>query len=244
MDFKIEKEWTTVAGLKALILAHEIGHRAGYVAVNQDSVLFKKSSEFLNNFEIVEVDVHNGVIHADNYLFGREIEGGWYFGFDCRGLHDGYDFEIMSEYEQERLKARIFENEESIYKNFDKTRIFSNPKTLAFCEQECENLASQLVNFELKIKDDLLQTELDKLAEARKKAYLDDAQAQFDFATFLCRDWTVEGCSQAAMWFAKSAAQGNPNALCNLKYVVRFIEKKHKESVNKIEDEIKNRSID
>jgi hypothetical protein len=243
MDFKIEKEFTTKVGLKALILAYEMGHRAGYVAVNEDSVLFKKKSDFINSCSNFEVDVHNGVIHADNYLLSREIEGDWYFGFDCRGLHDGYDFEIMSQHETERLKARIFEGEESIYKNFDKTRIFSPPKTLVFCEQECENLASQLVNFELKIKDDSLQSELDKLAEARKKAYLDDAQAQFDFATFLCRDWTVEGCSQAAMWFAKSAAQGNQNALCNLKDVVRFIEKKHMEAVKKINDESINRSI-
>ena len=87
------------------------------------------------------------------------------------------------------------------------------------------------------------EDEYAEMAKARKEAYLDNHQAQFDFATFLCRDWTVEGCSQAAMWFAKSAAQGNPNALTNLRYVVLFIEKKQMEAVKKINDEIIDRSI-
>jgi hypothetical protein len=56
---KIEKEWTTQAGLKAQVIATPMGHRCGYVSVPAEHPMFGK------HYDDVEVTVHGGLTYAE-----------------------------------------------------------------------------------------------------------------------------------------------------------------------------------
>lgn len=116
----VEKEWTTRAGLKAVVIAHDMGHRCGYVSVPAEHPLHGK------DYNEVDLDVHGGVTYA-----GMRDDL-WWFGYDCAHLGDARDPELMSdEYKNVLLGRKL---------NFDGDTI----KTLDFCVNECESMAAQL----------------------------------------------------------------------------------------------------
>lgn len=117
---KIEKEWTTKAGFKAEVIAHDMGHRCGYVSVPTEHPWYGK------DYNEVDLDVHGGVTYA-----GMRDDL-WWFGYDCAHLGDARDPELMSDEYKNVLPGRKL--------NFDGDTV----KTLDFCVNECESMAWQL----------------------------------------------------------------------------------------------------
>ena len=115
-----EKEWTTRAGLKATVIAHDMGHRCGYVGVSKYHPWYGK------DYNEVDLDVHGGLTYA-----GMRDDL-WWFGYDCAHLGDARDPELMSDEYKNVLLGRNL--------NFDGDTI----KTLDFCVNECESMAAQL----------------------------------------------------------------------------------------------------
>ena len=115
---KTEKEWTTRAGLKAVVIAHDMGHRCGYVGVPEGHPMYGK------HYDDVDVDVHGGLTYS-------ELDYGlWLFGYDCAHWDDAKDPELMSaEYKK-------------VFMNWMEGR--GTIRTLEFCVAECESLAKQL----------------------------------------------------------------------------------------------------
>ena len=117
---KTEKEWTTRAGLKAVVIAHDMGHRCGYVGVPEDHPWHGKG------YDDVDLDVHGGLTYAD------ARDDLWWFGYDCAHLGDAADPDLMSDK----------------YKTFSWSRALTfggdTIKTLDFCVNECESMAAQL----------------------------------------------------------------------------------------------------
>jgi hypothetical protein len=116
---KIEKEWTTKAGLKATVIATDMGHRCGYVSVPKDHPWHGKT------YDEVGLDVHGGLTYA-----GMRDDL-WWFGYDCAHLGDARDPELMSD-EYKSIRIMLV--------NFDGDTV----KTLDFCVNECEAMAAQL----------------------------------------------------------------------------------------------------
>ena len=113
----LEKDWTTKAGLRAVVLTHpNMGHRMGYVAVGKESPAFGKDydSDVLGG-----IDVHGGLTfaaEAGNYPVSAE--GVWWLGYDCAHYGDlvpGLTYGMGGEL-----------------------------RSLEYCERECESLAAQL----------------------------------------------------------------------------------------------------
>lgn len=117
---KTEKEWTTRAGLKAVVIAKDMGHRCGYVGVSKDHPWHGK------DYHDIDLDVHGGVTYA-----GMRDDL-WWFGYDCAHLGDAADPELMSDEYKKVLLGR--------WLNFEGDTI----KTLDFCVNECESMAAQL----------------------------------------------------------------------------------------------------
>lgn len=116
---KTEKEWTTEAGLKAIVIATPMGHRCGYVSVPAEHPLCGK------HYNDVAVEVHGGLTYSD------ERDGLWWFGYDCAHLGDAKDIELMDDgYKKAYINWPLL-NEGTI-------------RTLGFCVAECEALAKQL----------------------------------------------------------------------------------------------------
>jgi hypothetical protein len=112
---KTEKEWTTRAGLKAVVIALDMGHRCGYVCVTKDHPWYGKDD--------VDLDVHGGLTYSDMR------DGDWWFGYDCAHLGDAPDPDLMSDV-YKAIRMRSFDGD--------------TVKTLDFCVNECESMAWQL----------------------------------------------------------------------------------------------------
>jgi len=39
-EYEVEKQWTTIAGLNAIVIMTNMGHRCGYVGVNKEGKLY------------------------------------------------------------------------------------------------------------------------------------------------------------------------------------------------------------
>jgi len=148
-DFVIEKEWTTKAGLKAVVYFVHDSHRCGYVLVPEKHPLYEKDYNYhlekekwdelekrKTEFRGSPVDIlcasmdrtdNNGPalsyfleVHG-GITFAGKLRGqdGWWFGFDCAHLGD-------------------------------KTKYSNHPgevlRSLRYCEDECEGLASQIAS--------------------------------------------------------------------------------------------------
>lgn len=132
----IEKDWTTKAGLRAIVLClvwdglkH---HRCGYVAVGEGNPFYGSSYD-----EAYEADpslsVHGGLSYSQSDEGGNSICGHqpppipkdteghyWWFGFDCAHAQDGV------------IEPGRFDHDRG------------EVRTLDYCIAECEQLARQL----------------------------------------------------------------------------------------------------
>jgi hypothetical protein len=123
---KVEKDWTTASGLRAVVIAAQMGHRCGYVGVPKDHPLFGK------DYGDVDADVHGGLTYAGHGDYPVESNLHW-FGFDCAHYMDAKDTSIMDEkYLEIHEKYPRYDMEGAVVRD------------LAFCKRECESLAEQL----------------------------------------------------------------------------------------------------
>lgn len=125
---KIEKDWTTEAGLRAVVLATSMGHRCGYVGVPDGHQYFGKS------YNEVDMNVHGALTFSSEEIGKYPVESDLHwFGFDCAHYMDAKDVSIMDEMHRNfHEQYSRFESEGAVVRD------------LAFCERECESLADQL----------------------------------------------------------------------------------------------------
>lgn len=123
----IEKNWITEAGLRAVVIATDMGHRCGYVAVPVGHKLYGV------DYDETDVDVHGGLTYAGgDGKYPVEANDLWWFGYDCAHLGDARDPDLMSpKYKVLSVLSMRFEND--VVRSRD------------FCIGECESLAKQLV---------------------------------------------------------------------------------------------------
>lgn len=83
-DHSIVRQWTTKAGLPAVVVRvdrtpHIAVYFNGYVAVPKGHPLYRKDCDNAGNF-----DVHGGLTYSS---FDTEWGTGWWFGFDTCHIH-------------------------------------------------------------------------------------------------------------------------------------------------------------
>lgn len=88
MGFAIEKDWTTKAGLRAVVVMVDDGsHRCGYIAVPDGHSLHGEE------YDAFDVDVHGGVTFSGHGSEGYPASGtDWWFGFDCAHFGDATSY--------------------------------------------------------------------------------------------------------------------------------------------------------
>jgi len=124
---KIEKDWVTATGLRAVVLATSMGHRCGYVGVPKDHPLFGK------NYNDVGADVHGGLTYSSEEIGKYPVESDLHwFGYDCAHLGDARDLELMDD------------DHRAYYENRPPLDLDGVVRSLAYCTRECESLAEQL----------------------------------------------------------------------------------------------------
>ena len=117
---RIEKVWIIKAGLKALVLAQEAGHRCGYVAIENTHPWF--GLKYDNALIDPLIEVHGGLTYSRT----DEVTNLHWFGYDCAHAGDAIDATLMPT-------------------NFNPLiRHFGVVRTLEYCVDECESLAEQL----------------------------------------------------------------------------------------------------
>lgn len=155
----IEKDWTTKSGLRAVVLMTDMGHRCGYVGIGTDHPLFRvkydeqhrllkmnmerttdkmspvqvmcaaaKSEDELNTPEYV-FEVHGGITFSSDGSGEYPVASNlWWYGYDC--AHAG-DLPTPDSF-----MGRTYANT-----GLDRDGVH---RTLDFCIDECESLATQL----------------------------------------------------------------------------------------------------
>lgn len=165
MGFTVEKDWITKAGFRAVVTMGNIGHRCGYVGVPEGHLLYGTrydqdthalkalpEDEQIGNRGIMTVFLGNqaaGGMQRPDYVFdvhgSLTYAGGgkgsdypvdsdlWWFGYDCGHSGDAPSPEYI-ETMSGNLR-RLYENDQG-----------DVHRDLAFCEEQCESLAQQLID--------------------------------------------------------------------------------------------------
>ena len=155
MAYNVERDWTTGAGLRAVVAMMEIGHRCGYVGVpvghplhgvGYDSDTPALAPIDLETAEIgkrsllgvlcakdklrspeMAFDVHGGLTYAGNGEGKYPVESDlWWFGYDCGHAGDA-----------PAPGSTMYR-----YGYRDSSEVH---RSLNYCERECESLAKQIV---------------------------------------------------------------------------------------------------
>lgn len=155
----VVKQWKTAAGFTAVVIMCRGRHHCGYVGLPKDHLLhgldYNTSSPYIKNVieeesvgqrsvlsllciegketaPVIAYDVH-GSITWSGYLkgFPEADEFLWFFGFDCAHCDDGVSQQYADWCAENNCPC------------FESTEGF---KDLAFCEQQCESLAQQIVD--------------------------------------------------------------------------------------------------
>lgn len=131
MKYTIEKDWTTEAGLRAVVVATPMGHRCGYVAVQEGTPLCGLGYD---DEKVDGIRVHGGLTYAGGG--GKyPVEDGdilWWFGFDCAHYDDAKDGSIMDD------------SHKAAYEIIKDLNLGGTVKDTAYVVAECEDLARQL----------------------------------------------------------------------------------------------------
>jgi len=154
MSYEIEKDWTTEAGLRAVVLMGDMGHRCGYVGVPKGNPLYgvgyseqtaaltmdmSRSAEKMSPIQVFSAAVRNeSELNSPEYVF--EVHGGLtfsgtggaypvesdlhWFGYDCGHYDD-------APAPGARIPMPIFNK--------------GVHRTLDYCVDECESLAKQII---------------------------------------------------------------------------------------------------
>ena len=121
-DVTVEKTWVTQAGLPAKVLIMPMGHRCGYVGV--DAKTFEGKG-----YDDLDVDVHGGLTYART-----EEDGLLWYGYDCAHIGDARDVNLMDA-EHKAFFTKLWDDEGVV-------------RSLDYCINECESLATQLKQLE------------------------------------------------------------------------------------------------
>lgn len=117
---RVVREWTTEAGLHAVVLMVRDSHNNGYVCVPPRHPFY--GLDYSDYDKLPDIEVHGGLTYAGGDPVQRKagdvlIEGHW-FGYDCAHIGD-----------------------RTLGKYGDSTGVFRGP---AYCYHQCESLAAQL----------------------------------------------------------------------------------------------------
>ena len=163
MTYEVEKDWTTASGLRAVVIMVDLGHRCGYVGIPNNHPLFgvayneqtplikldpQRSTEKMGSIQIFcaagkNLDdlnspeyvfkVHGGLTYSgnggDKHKGTYPVESDlWWFGYDCGHAGDApAPGSRMAQY-----RSSLFDGDVH--------------RTLEYCINECESLATQLSN--------------------------------------------------------------------------------------------------
>jgi hypothetical protein len=139
----IERIWFTESGYRAIVLFTQTGHRCGYVEIPRSHTCYEKG------YSDVDVTVHGGLTfsaYSEEMSYGT-TEGFWVLGFDCGHYGDAKDLEAYGLYSNMGYIPNVQENISYIF-----DMIFNDGivRTLDFVVAECESLATQLKEMDLK----------------------------------------------------------------------------------------------
>lgn len=155
----VVKQWQTAAGFTAVVILCRGRHHCGYVGLPAEHLLhglhYATSSPHIKNVigeesvgqrgvlsllciegketaPEIAYDVHGSITWSD-YLkgFPEVDESLWFFGFDCAHCDDGVSQQYVDWCAENNIPC------------FESTEGF---KDLAFCEQQCESLAQQILD--------------------------------------------------------------------------------------------------
>lgn len=162
MSHVLEQDWTTKAGLRAVVLMTDVGHRCGYVAVDRDNPLH--SVDYHTHCDALTVppedtplgkrgimtvltydgtraspdivfDVHGGLTYSggsDNYPVAAPDL--WWFGYDCAHCDDAPSPEYVAQ------QKGLYPDKPFMWRDHE-----GEHRTLEYCISECESLAQQIV---------------------------------------------------------------------------------------------------
>ena len=146
MAYRVEKDWITEAGLRAVVIMAQNGsgesltdrHRCGYVGVGLGHPAFVAD---YNNTVLDDVRVHGGITYdADGHgLYPVETATPtWWLGFDC--AHQG-DVSYSGIPEIDDTPDYDWDGSPAVF------------RSLEYCVSECEYLARQLSELKEKKSD-------------------------------------------------------------------------------------------
>lgn len=127
---KVIKDWTTKAGLRAVILLVRGSHHCGYVELPE-----RLGEPDYDESPIMELNVHGGVTYAGNLT---EMDNKYVVGYDC--AHYGDLMKCPEELKGTAMEQSWMYNE-GIWRDEE------------FCTNECEKLAKQISEIKLGISD-------------------------------------------------------------------------------------------
>ena len=123
---RLEKTWTTEAGLTAAVVVQAHGSRCGYVGVPKGHAAAGKS------YDELDIDVHGGLTYdGSNESYPAPSDGLWWFGYDCAHWGDARDPELMTPDYKELYDKGLFTS------SLDE---FGVVRSLEFCVEQCESL--------------------------------------------------------------------------------------------------------
>jgi len=160
MSFTIERDWTTKAGFRAVVMMGGMGHRCGYVGVPSGhplhgveygadcAALVFPENESIGKRGIIPLLCANGEARPDvvfnvhgglTYSVGNgayPVESDlWWFGFDCSHAGDAPSPEYCAKLRES------YPDQSFMWRDRDGTH-----RSLAYCVEECELLAQQFVD--------------------------------------------------------------------------------------------------
>ena len=165
MSYEVKKDWTTSAGLRAVVIMGRLGHHCGYVGVPKDNPLhgvgysqatpalklnINRSTEKMSPAQVLcstvkELDELNSPEYVFEVHGGLTYSGGkdtypvpsdlWWFGYDCGHGGDSPSPEYQ-EQQRQKYPNDVFMWRKDIYSTF---------RDIDYCIAECESLASQIV---------------------------------------------------------------------------------------------------
>lgn len=124
-------------GLKCCITFSPLGHRCGYVGVDETHPLFKVDYSNLD----LNLIVHGGITHSNNnsHYPILQIKPLWWFGFDCAHYGDAKDWSTLEEKFPSVIWKPLWEMDKD-HPFFTCAVVCTNE----YVKQECCRLAEQL----------------------------------------------------------------------------------------------------
>jgi len=133
-DFKIESDFM-YNGYRCVVLGLSLGHRCGYVMIENPTNEMKNDAYSLN------FDVHGGITYgaySDRYPMENKNEQFW-LGFDCAHYGDGKDLELVEELNDLKTYMQILEVDKMFPSDLE-------VKTTNYVERELKLLVNQLTD--------------------------------------------------------------------------------------------------